>query len=183
MQKARTCLRACSPGWLWGQGRWRLYIEGSCPVCQRALSATLFSDKALVKGLTPTGHGCWGGESSSSTPDLLACRRRLSQPPSPLLGLANTLHRNHRHPRGRPYLTLSQHVRSCLSTHTHTARKQPFVESVGKRQNRQHREKVCRAEPSRDGLETGYQKVRKPLIASTMKRSRHRTWIYFCTLN
>lgn len=45
--------------------RWRLYIEGSCPVCQRALSATLFSDKALVKGLTPTGHGCWGGERAS----------------------------------------------------------------------------------------------------------------------
>ena len=98
--------------------RWRLYIEGSCPVCQRALSATLFSDKALVKGLTPTGHGCWGGESSSSTPDLLACRRRLSQPPSPLLRLADTLHHNQHHPRGRPYLTLSQYVRSCLSTHT-----------------------------------------------------------------
>lgn len=38
-----------------------MYIEGSCPACQRALSATLFSDKALVKGLTPAGHGCWGG--------------------------------------------------------------------------------------------------------------------------
>lgn len=38
--------------------RWCLCIEGSCPVCQRALSATLFSDKASVKGLTPTGHGC-----------------------------------------------------------------------------------------------------------------------------
>lgn len=42
-------------------GRWCLSVKRSCPACQRALSATLFSDKALVKELTPAGHGCWGG--------------------------------------------------------------------------------------------------------------------------
>ena len=47
--------------------RWCLCIEGSCPVCQRALSATLFSDKASVKGLTPTGHGCWGRVVAAAT--------------------------------------------------------------------------------------------------------------------
>lgn len=73
-------------------GRWCLSVKRSCPACQRALSATLFSDKALVKELTPAGHGCWGGESSSSTPDLLACRSRLSQPPSLLPGLSITIH-------------------------------------------------------------------------------------------
>lgn len=46
------------PGW-GGRGV-HLCTEGSGPVCQRALLATLFSDKALVKGLTPVGHGCWG---------------------------------------------------------------------------------------------------------------------------
>lgn len=94
--------------------RWCLYIEGSCPVCQRALLATLISDKALLKGFTPTGHGCWGEESSSSSPATLACRRRLSEPPSPLLRLVNTLHH---HLQGRPYLTLSQHVHNCLPEH------------------------------------------------------------------
>ena len=74
-----------------------------------------------------------GGE-SSSTPDPLACRRRLSQPPSPLLGLADTLHRNQHHPRGRPYLTLSRHVRSCRSTHANGAPENNlFTERVGRR--------------------------------------------------
>lgn len=44
-----------------------------------------------------------------------------------------------------PYLSMC----AAVYQHTHTAKKQPFADSVGKRQNRQHREKVCRAEPSR----------------------------------
>lgn len=105
--------------------RWCLCIEGSCPVCQRALSATLFSDKASVKGLTPTGHGCrrrvvGGGEQQQQQQRLSSClvlpaEKRLSEPPSPLLRLVDSLHR---HPGGRPYLTLSQHVHSWHATHT-----------------------------------------------------------------
>lgn len=120
--RAFTCVCVCVYlGMVTKLRRLRLYIEGSCPACQRALLATLFSDKAAVKGLTPTGHGCWGGERSSHTPALLACRRKLSQPPSPLLRPADTLHhhrrRRHHHPQGRPYLTLSQHARSRFATH------------------------------------------------------------------
>lgn len=57
----RMCLGLATGLWMWCS-----YIEESCPVCQRALSATLFSDKALVKGLTPAGHGCWGERAAAA---------------------------------------------------------------------------------------------------------------------
>lgn len=119
--------------------RWRLYIEGSCPVCQRALSATLFSDKALVKGLTPTGHGCWGERAAAALQTYSPAGGGYLSPPSPLLRLADTLNSHHHHPQGRPYLTLSLHARSCLSTHIGiTHRLQPFTVSVGKPQTQYH---------------------------------------------
>lgn len=142
--------QARSQDWLRGCGGGACVLRGLVR-CQRALSATLFPDKAVVKGLTPAGHGCWGGESSSSTPDLLACRRRLSQPPSPLLRLADTLHH---HPQGRPFLTLSQHLHSCLSTHTHTKQTTFHGELKKKETSRNWRHSLV-------SLETGYYRVRK----------------------
>lgn len=109
--------------------RWRLYIEGSCPVSEGPFGYSL-PRQSCGEGAHSSRTWLLGGESSSSTPDLLACRRRLSQPPSPLLRLADTLHH---HPQGRPFLTLSQHLHSCLSTHTHTQNKQPFMESLKKK--------------------------------------------------
>lgn len=131
--------------------RWRLYIEGSCPVSEGPFGYSL-PRQSCGEGAHSSRTWLLGGESSSSTPDLLACRRRLSQPPSPLLRLADTLHH---HPQGRPFLTLSQHLHSCLSTHTHTQNKQPFMESLKKKktsQNWRH---------SLVSLETGYYRVRK----------------------
>lgn len=111
--------------------RWRLYIEGSCPVSEGPFGYSL-PRQSCGEGAHSSRTWLLGGESSSSTPDLLACRRRLSQPPSPLLRLADTLHH---HPQGRPFLTLSQHLHSCLSTHTHTQNKQPFMESLKKKKH------------------------------------------------
>lgn len=111
--------------------RWRLYIEGSCPVSEGPFGYSL-PRQSCGEGVHSSRTWLLGGESSSSTPDLLACRRRLSQPPSPLLRLADTLHH---HPQGRPFLTLSQHLHSCLSTHTHTQNKQPFMESLKKKKH------------------------------------------------
>lgn len=99
-----------------------------------------------------------GGSSSSSTPDLLACRRRLSRPPCPLLRLADTLHHHHQHPRGRPYLTLSQHVHSCLATHTEETTEDNLSWRVYRKITKLSAHKCVHSLAT---FETGYYRVRK----------------------
>lgn len=59
------CARACSQDCLRGCGGGACILRGLVQ-CQRALSATLFPDKAVVKGLTPAGHGCWGERAAAA---------------------------------------------------------------------------------------------------------------------
>lgn len=116
--------------------RWCLCIEGSCPVCQRALSATLFSDKASVKGLTPTGHGCWGrvvvrGEQQQQLSSCLAlpAEKRLSEPPSPLLRLVDS-----------PTITQEGHIWPYLSMCTAGMQHTPVS---SKKKKKALRHQVC----------------------------------------
>lgn len=100
----QNAVEGCSGGCGDGAGVWKGLVRR----VGEALLATLFEDKALVKGLTPARHGCWGEVevgvgSSCSTPDPLACRRRLSLPRLP--GLATALHLLHL--QGKADLTLS----------------------------------------------------------------------------